>query len=158
MAKLSKFGLIFLIITLGFTGNVLTPNLQTSQTEQPLPSGELLIIQKNSLLPSSPLPIPKAVKRMKVIATAYSSTSCQTDDTPFITAANTWVRKGVVANNLLPFGTKIRIPELFGEKIFIVEDRMNPRMSYYRIDIWFPSYQEAKNFGVKTTDIEILES
>jgi len=123
-------------------------------------SGSLALIEGNSLLPiASPLnPEPQFVRRKKVIITAYSSTPWETDDTPYITAAGTWVRKGIVANNYLPFGTKIRIPELFGNKIFVVEDRMNWRKSNYHIDIWFPSHWEALNFGAKRTYIEILES
>ena len=118
----------------------------------------LLTIQENSLISWSPLPSPRVVKKVKMVATAYSSTVQQTDDSPYITAAGTWVRDGIVANNLLPFGTKIKMPELYGDKIFIVEDRMNSKKGYYHIDIWFPSYWEAKNFGAKRTYVEILES
>lgn len=100
----------------------------------------------------------KAVKTIKVIVTAYSSTPEQTDDTPFITASGKYVEDGIVANNMLPLGTKIKIPELYGDKIFVVEDRMNQRKSGYHIDIWFPSYMQAKNFGVRTAEIEVLES
>jgi len=100
----------------------------------------------------------KAVKTIKVIVTAYSSTPEQTDDTPFITASGKEVADGIIANNMLPFGTKVRIPKLYGDKIFVVEDRMNRRKSDYHIDIWFPTYTQAKNFGVKTVDIEVLES
>jgi len=97
------------------------------------------------------------ISKITVIVTAYSSTVCQTDNTPFITAANTNVRSGIVAANFLPFGTRIKMPELYGNQIFVVEDRMHPRKSY-QIDIWFPSYWQAKNFGVKNTYVEILES
>lgn len=97
-------------------------------------------------------------KKIKMVVTAYSSTPEQTDDTPFITASNTHVRDGIVANNMLPFGSKIRIPELYGDKVFIVEDRMHQRKGKYHLDIWFPEYSQAKNFGAKITYIEILES
>ncbi len=100
----------------------------------------------------------ETIKRIKVIATAYSSTPDQTDDTPFITASNKYVRDGIIANNMLPFGTKIRIPDLYGEKVFVVEDRMNKRKSNYHIDIWFPTRELALKFGVKTIEIEVLES
>jgi 3D (Asp-Asp-Asp) domain-containing protein len=100
----------------------------------------------------------KAVKTIKVVVTAYSSTPEQTDDTPFITASGKCVKDGVIANNMLPFGTKVRIPKLYGNKVFVVEDRMNKKKSNYHIDIWFPTYTQAKNFGVKTVDIEVLES
>ena len=95
--------------------------------------------------------------KILMVITAYSSTPWQTDNTPFITASGTWVRDGIVANNLLPFGTKVRIPSLFGDKIFVVEDRMNPRKGPYSLDIWLPSYKEAKNFGATTTLVEILK-
>lgn len=97
-------------------------------------------------------------KKILVVITAYSSTVDQTDDTPFITANGTYVRDGIVANNMLPFGTKIKIPELYGDKEFVVADRMNALKSDYHIDIWFPSYLEAKNFGVKKTYIEVSQS
>ncbi|MGA2417912.1 MAG: 3D domain-containing protein [Candidatus Staskawiczbacteria bacterium] len=100
----------------------------------------------------------KAVKTIKVVVTAYSSTPDQTDDTPFITASGQYVRDGIVANNLLPLGTKIKIPELYGNKIFTVEDRMAWYKSNYHIDIWMPSRPLALNFGVKTAEIEILEN
>jgi len=118
----------------------------------------ILIVQENSLLASSPLPSPKVIKSIRVIATAYSSTIEETDDTPNITAAGTQTRDGIVANNLFPFGTKIRIPELYGNKVFTVEDRMNSKKGYYHFDIWFPSKTEAKAFGAKLINIEILES
>lgn len=102
--------------------------------------------------------VQKTAKTIKVVVTAYSSTQDQTDDTPFITASGNHVKDGIVANNMLPFGTKIRIPGLYGDKIFTVEDRMNKKKSDYHIDIWMPDRTSAINFGVKTTEIEVLES
>lgn len=120
---------------------------------------ELATIQGNSFLPvSNPLDPVIPPKKIKVVVTAYSSTTWQTDDTPFITASGKTVQEGIVANNILPFGTKIMIPEIYGDKIFVVEDRMNLRKGYYHLDIWFPEYQQAKDFGATTTYIEILES
>ena len=130
---------------------------------------ELITIQKNTLISiANPLVVqrPKAkiielsepvvIDRIKMIITAYSSTYCQTDSTPFITASNSWVRKGVVANNFFPFGTKIRIPEYFGDKIFDIEDRLHWRKSNEHVDVWFPTKQEAINFGITKTYVEIL--
>lgn len=100
-------------------------------------------------------PVEIEVKTYVITATAYSSTVDQTDDTPFITAWGTRVRDGVVAANFLPFGTVIRIPEVFGDKTFVVEDRMHIRFSN-RVDIWFPSREEALEFGAKRIKIEIV--
>ena len=97
------------------------------------------------------------IKELAVSITAYSSTPDQTDDSPFITARGTYVRDGIVAANFLPFGTKIKIPELFGDKIFVVEDRMNSRY-WHKVDIWFPDRESAIEFGVKTAKIQIIES
>ncbi len=121
---------------------------------------ELSITQGNSLLlVSNPcLPEPQAIQRIKMVITAYSSTPWQTDDSPYITASGKTVEEGIIANNMLDFGTKVRIPELYGDKIFTVEDRMNWRKGYYHLDIWFPEYWQAKNFGAKRAYIEILES
>lgn len=120
----------------------------------------LVILQGNSLdALSIPVnPDPEVVQRIRGVVTAYSSTVGETDDTPFVTAAGTSVRDGVIANNYLPIGTKVRIPELYGDKIFIVEDRMSWQKSNYHFDIWFPDYWQALNFGAKKTYIEILES
>ena len=117
---------------------------------------KLPIAEQNSLLPiTGTEPVNK---KIKVVITAYSSTFWQTDNTPLVTAAGTSVRDGIIANNLLPFGTRVRIPELYGNKVFIVEDRMHYKKGYYHVDIWFASYEEAVNFGAKNTYIEILES
>lgn len=120
----------------------------------------LVIIEGNSLLPiaESSNPKPQTVQRIRVVITGYSSTPWETDGNPYITAAGTRVREGIIANNYFPFGTKVKIPELFGDKVFVVEDRMSWKKGNYHIDIWFPSYWEAKNFGAKITYIEILES
>ncbi len=91
------------------------------------------------------------------IITAYSSTPDQTDSTPFITASGSYVEDGIVAANFLEFNTKIRFPELYGEKVFIVKDRMAKKNSH-KIDIWFPTREEANRFGVKKTRIEIIGS
>jgi 3D (Asp-Asp-Asp) domain-containing protein len=97
-------------------------------------------------------------KKFKLITiTAYSSTPEQTDSTPFITASGYPVKDGVIASNFLEFNTRIRIPELYGDKIFIVKDRMAKKNSD-KIDIWFSSTEEALKFGVKKARIEIVES
>jgi 3D (Asp-Asp-Asp) domain-containing protein len=95
------------------------------------------------------------VKRRTITVTAYSSTPDQTDDSPFITANGTVVRDGVVATNFLPFGTRVRFPEIYGDKEFIVADRMNTRY-FYRIDIWMPDRKDALKFGKKDVLVEIL--
>ena len=100
---------------------------------------------------------------LKVLGTGYSSSVIETDNTPFITAANTRTRPGVVALSrdllqrytpgaLFDFGDRIYIAGL-GE--YSVEDSMNRRWKK-RIDIWFPSRSEAFYFGKKNLYISKL--
>lgn len=89
-----------------------------------------------------------------VTATAYNSLAGQTDDTPWITAAGTRCREGVIASNFLPMGTKVVI-EGFGSRVFTVEDRMNRRYNK-RIDIWFRDYQGAMKFGKRKIKYHVL--
>ena len=154
--------LVLALVIILFAGFLVYSNInkaeaETDETEESFPF--LATVQGQALLPISPIPQTeiKVVRKINVITTAYSSTICQTDSTPFITASGTYVKDGIVANNLLPFGTKIRIPEIYGEKIFVVEDRMNKKKGYYHVDVWFSSYWEAKCFGAKNTYIEIIE-
>jgi 3D (Asp-Asp-Asp) domain-containing protein len=97
-----------------------------------------------------------ARQRLTVRASAYSSTRDQTDNDPFTTASGTKVHIGTVACNGLPFGTKIRIPDYFGDQVFTVEDRMNQKWGNKRIDIWMTTRAQAKNWGVRTVTIEII--
>lgn len=118
--------------------------------------------EDNSVIVPEKIPVAIEGKEYKVAQihsttiTAYSSTVDQTDSDPFITASGSWVEDGIVAANFLPFNTKIRIPEYFGDRVFVVKDRMNRRHAN-RVDIWFPSRYQAINFGITHTDIEILK-
>lgn len=100
-----------------------------------------------------------ASRNMRMVITAYSSTRDQTDNTPCITANGynvcTANAENVIAANFLPFGTRVKIPELFGDRVFTVQDRMNARYSH-RVDIWMTSRHKAKQFGVKRAEIVVL--
>lgn len=89
--------------------------------------------------------------------TAYTSAVDECDDDPFVTADGSLVRSGIVATNVLPFNTKVRIPELFGDRVFEVHDRMNSRYSY-RMDVWMEGKTNARTFGLKRNmKVEIVE-
>jgi 3D (Asp-Asp-Asp) domain-containing protein len=145
------------IMAFSFVFEVIIPQIGKAEpiTEIPLDS-TLVKIQDNSLKAISNPYQPKTVQTLKMVITAYSSTVWQTDEDPFITASGSLVKEGIVANNLLPFGTKVKIPEIYGDKIFVVEDRMNARKGSYHLDIWFPDYYQAKDFGAKRAYIEVL--
>lgn len=108
-----------------------------------------------TLLPQE-APAPVAVAPLRLRITAYSSSVDETDSTPFLTANGTSVRDGIVATNLLPLGTKITIPALFGDKVFTVEDRMNRRFQK-SIDIWMTTKAKAIYFGLHYADVVVLE-
>ena len=88
-----------------------------------------------------------------VRTTAYSSTVDQCDSDPFTTASGTKVKDGTVACNFLKFGTKIRFPEIYGHKIFTVEDRMADNTM---MDIWFSDRQSALSFGKQVLLVQII--
>jgi 3D (Asp-Asp-Asp) domain-containing protein len=94
---------------------------------------------------------------IQVWATAYSSEPSQTDSTPFNTANGTSVHDGIAAANFLPFGTQFKIPAVYGEKVFTVEDRMNAKYNNQRIiDIWMPTKKNAIIFGKQFLTLELL--
>ena len=126
-----------------------------------LPEGDELRMtieaMQNVNRPHGSLPVAidgKVREVVEVPMTAYSSDVWQTDDSPFITASNTHVRHGIVAANFLPIGTKVKIPALYGEEVFIVEDRMNRRYDVH-MDIWMEETADARNFGLQFVDVEI---
>ncbi len=162
MSKNAVFVLPFFITGLVGIVPVLSPNsvqgdyLPASQVSAAITVGsaELLAINYTGLKSPS---IPENQKPLiiKTLITAYSSSVDETDDTPFITASGSYTRDGIVAANFLPIGTRIRIPTIFGPKVFIVEDRL--RSDYNdRIDIWFSTKGGALEFGKKTSHIEVL--
>ena len=123
----------------------------TNNWQQPIIFDIFNISGKNKLPEAGPR---EPIKKIKVLATAYSSTVDQTDSDPFTTANGKKVKDGIVAANFLPFGTKIKLPGVAGDKVFSVEDRMNRRFNE-RIDIWFSTREEAVKFGVKYVEVEI---
>jgi 3D (Asp-Asp-Asp) domain-containing protein len=89
-----------------------------------------------------------------VIVSGYTSRACETDSTPFVTAANTATRRGVLAlsRDLIRRYTP-GAPFEFGDVVhlhgigdFVVEDSMNERYQRHA-DIWFESLPEAREFG-----------
>jgi 3D (Asp-Asp-Asp) domain-containing protein len=43
---------------------------------------------------------------------------------------------------------------MYGDKVFVVEDRMNARYQN-NVDIWMESYAEAKKFGRRSVEIHV---
>ncbi len=132
------------------------PGLAKDSNLEPMFSNSLPTIYGQALVQTANPDTPIVIGKRWVVVTAYSSTPDQTDATPFITASGTYVRDGIVACNFLRFGTRVRFPQLYGDKIFVVEDRMAAKNSH-KMDIWFAERSDARQFGVKQLQIEVLE-
>ena len=163
---------IFQVVLVALVAQFVFPHFAMAQAvaEAPEQTPEVTIILPvgQPLTPAVPLarvvpapkPVPPALKVAKVktvVMTAYSSTRDQTDSDPFTTASGQKVRDGIIAMNGVPFGTKVRIPEKFGNKVFVVQDRMSARYGSSRGDIWMQTRHEAKHWGVKRVKVEILK-
>ena len=101
----------------------------------------------------------KKVRSISVTITAYTSTKDQCDDTPFITASNIRVRKGIIALSRdiekdfgLKFGDKV---EIKGLGIFEFQDRMNKRWTR-KVDIFMLCREKAIKFGNRKGELRIL--
>lgn len=84
------------------------------------------------------------------IFTAYNAEKNQTDSDPTTMASGKKVYNGAIANNCLPFGTKIKLDG----KTYTVDDKMNSRYDCDHFDIYFESYDEAIKFGKKELNYE----
>lgn len=142
---------IYPVVRLADTALVAVPRAPKAPVAVPKKSAVMQAAAPLNLASDAP-----AASKQLVRLTAYSSTPEETDDTPFITATGNTVRDGIIAANFLPFGTKVRIPTLFGNKVFVVDDRMHPRMVNV-VDVWMPSKQAALKFGHATAYIEVLD-
>jgi 3D (Asp-Asp-Asp) domain-containing protein len=91
-------------------------------------------------------------KTLKGMFTAYTADGAQTDSSPTITASNQKVQEGIIANNCLPFGTKIKV----NGKIYEVQDRMHDRYGCDNFDIYMHDYSRAVNFGIRPLKYEII--
>lgn len=113
-----------------------------------------------SIVATSSAKTVKVVRESTHTMTAYNSEAGQTDDSPCITANGFNVCKhGVedtIAANFLPMGTKVKIPDLYGDRVFVVRDRMNKKHPN-RVDVWMKNRNDALKFGVKVAKIQVIE-
>ncbi|MFC1598084.1 hypothetical protein ACFL2M_00945 [Patescibacteria group bacterium] len=176
--KHRRFQPVFLVLVAAILFNVLVPHVSFSET------GDKLLRAMSNVTPvvdeggKIRLPIfidadgekaeprlpdiekieqPKAIKTYWSQVTVYNSVPWQTQGDPFVTASGERVRDGIVAANCMPFGTKLRMPDRFGDKIFVVKDRLSAEKSCYIIDIWQEYSPDNPSFGAPVMKIEILE-
>jgi 3D (Asp-Asp-Asp) domain-containing protein len=119
---------------------------------------------------------PTANPRFVLRATGYNSHESQTDASPFVTSTGARTAFGVVAvsrdllGGELPYGSLVRIRDLgnyhtgrgvgafqqfLGDHLFVVEDTMHARKTQ-QIDVWFESYSQAVNWGVRKVEVELI--
>lgn len=110
------------------------------------------------LLSDGELPDYTVVAERYVTVTAYNSRRDQTDGTPWKTASGRIVHDGIIAYNdrSLPFGTLVMFPDVFGNKLFVIEDRMNDRYGTEHADIWTLRFRDAVAWGQKPMRMLIL--
>lgn len=148
----------------GFLLSILGPKIVLADvtTASQTPDAALIAMAvaalQNSAKPFGDLPqadsaSPRHVMRVEV--SAYTSRPEETDSTPFTTASGTHVHDGTLATNILKFGTKVRIPALYGDKIFTVEDRMNIRYQNHA-DIWVDDITDARKIGRRSVIMEVF--
>ena len=93
--------------------------------------------------------------RLRMVVTAYCSCAECCGKSDGITASGAKARFGTVAApSWLPFGTKLKIEGF--NNVFVVQDR-GGAIKGNRLDIWFPSHEQAKKFGRRTLFVEIIE-
>ena len=93
----------------------------------------------------------------RVKITAYTSSADECGNDLGITSSGELARDGIVACNFLPRGTRIKIPALFGNKEFVVKDRMK-RRKWNFVDVWVETKKTAFQIGKRASKIVILSS
>ncbi|MBM3706286.1 MAG: hypothetical protein FJW66_07175 [Actinobacteria bacterium] len=103
-----------------------------------------VIIQKEPVKITEYREVEKNIEWYYFVATAYSKNDA-TQGTDSVTATGETVREGIIAVDpeVIPYGTLIEIKDM---GYFVAED-CGGKIKGNRIDIYFDSKQEAKEFG-----------
>ena len=172
--KLMSLGIVLAALITAFSAPRSEPVLEVDLVVSPY----AVITETSRLAPETLVTAgPEANPRFVLRATGYNSLESQTDSTPFITATGARTRFGIVAvsRDLLgsefPYGSLVRIRDLGNyytgrgagafqamldqQGLFIVEDTMHARKTN-QIDVWFPAYGTAVNWGVRKIEVELV--
>lgn len=173
--KLCAIGIVIASLLTAFS----TPPVERIVELTIVPSVEILSVPQvepevgKRYATQGPDPNPRFVLR----ATGYNSLPSQTNSEPFITATGARTRWGIIAvsrdllSRDIPYGSLVRIKDLgsynngrgYGQYqsmldeqgLFVVEDTMNRRKTQ-QIDVWFPEYNQAINWGMRRVELEIV--
>lgn len=98
------------------------------------------------------LPLDDGSRLVYATISTYQATPAQSDEDHTITASGLRVVPAppypIVANNALPFGTKVKIRN----RVYVVADRMNPRYGSRHFDI----LTQGENFKLRNEPVVIL--
>ncbi|HLD21502.1 MAG TPA: hypothetical protein VJB65_01240 [Patescibacteria group bacterium] len=112
----------------------------------------------SNALPTIDKAEPRVIKTYHARMTYYESKVAQTDGNPWITASGARVHWGTVAANCLPIGTKIRIPDIYGDQTFTVLDRHSRRFGCGLVDVWTDHAPGHDAKTISSVRIEVLEN
>ncbi len=170
------------LVALGLVISALITAFSAPRTELPPPVTLEVAPHAEVLATSISSPVDLAVQgptanpRFVLRATGYNSHVNQTDSTPFITSTGARTKFGVVAVSRdllggdLPYGSLVYLRDLgnyysgrgagafqalLDEQVFVVEDTMHARKTR-QLDVWFESYSQAVNWGVRKVEVELV--
>ena len=114
-----------------------------------------VIVQKEPYLVTEYKEIEKKVEWFYFVATGYSKNDTS-QGTTGITATGKVAVEGIIAVDpkIIPLGTTVEIKDI---GVFIADDR-GGKIKGNRIDIFFDSKEEAKDFGKKGVWLRFLEN
>jgi len=114
-----------------------------------------VIVQKEPYLVTEYKEIEKKVEWFYFVATGYSKNDTS-QGTTGITATGKVAVEGIIAVDpkIIPLGTSVEIKDI---GVFIADDR-GGKIKGNRIDIFFDSKEEAKDFGKKGVWLRFLEN
>jgi 3D (Asp-Asp-Asp) domain-containing protein len=122
-----------------------------AKISMPVSSFTNAALPPRTLLPKQK-PKPVVVKTMTVTITAYTVG----DGSGYYAADGKRVYFGMLACPYsLKFGTKVRIPKLYGSKVFACHDRSATREGL--VDVWVDSFPKAFAIGRQKQKIEIIK-
>ena len=112
-----------------------------------------VVIQKEPVTVTEYKEIKKNIEWFYFVATAYSKKDAS-QGTDSVTATGETVREGIIAVDpeVIPYGTIIEIKDM---GYFVAED-CGSKIKGNRIDIYFDSKQEAKEFGRQGIWIRVI--
>jgi 3D (Asp-Asp-Asp) domain-containing protein len=140
--------LIFLSVIVVFTQNDRIDSfLVRTETE--------IVVEKEPIYITEVKEIKKEIEWFYFVATGYSAND-PLQGTNNITATGKEIKKGMVAVDpkIIPLGTQVEIKDI---GLFIAEDT-GGKIKGNRIDIYFETKEEAKNFGRQVIWVRMLGS